>query len=88
MVQPIRAKGKAQLLVVAPGAHGADHVQLRAASLTGNSARPLHQLPAQPQMLSVLIRCVQAGLYESPVVPHRDTLRCAELFDRILQTRL
>lgn len=34
------------------------------------------------------IRCVQAGLYESPVVPHRDTLRCAELFDRILQTRL
>ena len=33
------------------------------------------------------LRCVEQGLFESPVVPHRDTLRCAQLFDRILQTK-
>lgn len=27
------------------------------------------------------IRCIRAGLIESPVVPHRDTLACAKVFD-------
>ena len=33
------------------------------------------------------MRCIRAGLYESPVVPHQDTLDCARLFDMINQTR-
>ncbi len=33
------------------------------------------------------MRCVKQGLFESPMVPHHDTLRCAQLFDRILQTK-
>lgn len=34
-----------------------------------------------------VVRCVQQGLAESPVVPHALTLRCARLFDRIMNTR-
>ena len=30
-----------------------------------------------------VIRCVKAGLLESPVVPHELTLRCARIFDII-----
>ncbi|MBQ8201209.1 MAG: Gfo/Idh/MocA family oxidoreductase [Clostridia bacterium] len=30
-----------------------------------------------------VVRCVQAGLLESPVVPHALTIRCARLFDAI-----
>lgn len=33
------------------------------------------------------IRCIQQGLLESPVVPHRDTLACARLFDQIERTK-
>ncbi|MCL2884906.1 MAG: Gfo/Idh/MocA family oxidoreductase, partial [Oscillospiraceae bacterium] len=28
------------------------------------------------------IRCVRAGLLESPVVPHKDTIECTSIFDR------
>lgn len=34
-----------------------------------------------------VVRCVQQGLQESPVVPHALTMRCARLFDRIMQTK-
>ncbi len=27
------------------------------------------------------IRCVNAGLYESPTVPHKDTIQCCKMFD-------
>lgn len=30
-----------------------------------------------------VVRCVRAGLLESPVVPHALTIRCAKIFDRI-----
>jgi len=30
------------------------------------------------------MRCIRAGLTESPVVPHADTLKCAEIFDFVL----
>ena len=30
------------------------------------------------------VRCVRAGLLESPVVPHEETLRCAGIFDQVL----
>lgn len=33
------------------------------------------------------MRCIRAGLHESPVVPHQDTLACARLFDMINATR-
>lgn len=29
------------------------------------------------------IRCVREGLYESPVMPHKDTVKCCEIFDII-----
>lgn len=34
-----------------------------------------------------VVRCVRAGLLESPVVPHELTIRCAEMFDVINATR-
>ena len=34
-----------------------------------------------------VMRCVRAGLVESPVVPHELTIRCAEMFDVINATR-
>lgn len=34
-----------------------------------------------------VVRCVRAGLRESPTVPHDLTLRCAEMFDAIHQTK-
>ncbi|MGN0970773.1 MAG: Gfo/Idh/MocA family protein [Aristaeellaceae bacterium] len=34
-----------------------------------------------------VVRCVQAGLVESPVVPHELTIRCARLFDAIMATK-
>ena len=34
-----------------------------------------------------VMRCVRAGLLESPVVPHDLTIRCAEMFDVINATR-
>jgi len=34
-----------------------------------------------------VMRCVRAGLLESPVVPHDLTIRCAEMFDAINATR-
>ena len=33
--------------------------------------------------LEETIRCIRAGLLESPVVPWKDTLECSRLFDRI-----
>lgn len=33
------------------------------------------------------MRCIKSELLESPVVPHRVTLECAELFDRIDATQ-
>ena len=33
------------------------------------------------------IRCVRAGLAESPVVPHDLTRRCAALFDQVCAER-
>ena len=33
--------------------------------------------------LEETIRCIGQGLLESPVVPWKDTLECARLFDRI-----
>ena len=34
-----------------------------------------------------VMRCVQAGLLESPTVPHELTLRCAKLFDQLNATK-
>lgn len=34
-----------------------------------------------------VMKCIQKGAIESRHVPHRDTLRCAELFDRIYENR-
>ena len=36
--------------------------------------------------LAEVMRCVRAGLLESPVVPHDLTIRCAEMFDVINAT--
>ena len=33
------------------------------------------------------MRCVKAGLLESPTVPHELTLRCAKLFDQLNATK-
>ena len=33
------------------------------------------------------VRCIRAGLLESPAVPHDLTLRCAKMFDLINQTK-
>ena len=37
--------------------------------------------------LQEVMRCIREGLMESPVVPHKDTLDCARLFDMINETR-
>lgn len=37
--------------------------------------------------ISEVISCIREGRIQSETVPHRDTLECAELFDRIRQTR-
>ena len=34
-----------------------------------------------------VIRCIREGKQESPVVPWKDTLECARLFDRIEATK-
>ena len=31
------------------------------------------------------VRCIRSGHIESPVVPHRDTITCAQVFDRITE---
>ena len=33
------------------------------------------------------ISCIRAGKIESPIVPHRATIECAELFDKIMETK-
>lgn len=35
--------------------------------------------------ISHFMDCLQKGLLESPVIPHRDTLLCAEIFDKTLK---
>ena len=35
-----------------------------------------------------VMQCVRTGKVQSEVVPWKDTLACAELFDRIEQTRM
>lgn len=60
--------------------------QCRLYDLDGNIVEEFYEKPVNGFIYEIreVIRCVRAGKTESDVVPHKDTVRCAEIFEQCL----
>lgn len=70
-----------------PKPHMAEGFTLTRADGTTESWRDEKTVNGFVYEVEEVVRCVRAGLLESPVVPHELTIRCAEMFDAINATR-
>lgn len=70
-----------------PKPHMAEGFTLRRSDGTAETWRDTETVNGFVYEAAEVMRCVQAGLLESPVVPHDLTIRCARMFDAINGTK-